>query len=35
LLEKNLPDLAQNFSNAIVIAIEMVIRINRTLHKNF
>jgi len=31
LLEKKLPDLAQKFSNAIVIVIEIVIRINRTL----
>jgi hypothetical protein len=35
MLEKNLPDFAQNFFNAIVIAIEIVIRINRTLIENF
>ena len=30
-----LPDLAQKFSSAIVIAIDFVIRINQTLLKNF
>jgi len=32
---KNFPDLAENFSNAIVIAIEIVIGINRTLIENY
>jgi len=31
LLEKYFPDLAQFFSNVIVIAIEILIRIDRTL----
>jgi len=35
LREKNLPDLTQIFFNAITIAIEIVIWINRTLMENF
>ena len=30
-----LPDLAQNFSDAIVIVIDLLIRIDRTLIENF
>jgi hypothetical protein len=34
-IDNFLPDPAKNFSNAIVIVIEMVIRINQTLMKIF